>query len=117
MTEMPSEMVIAGFVAMGAAVAWLAVKWEAGNNRCEDRSNKLSEELQSLQRWNQTVMLSAINDMSLAMRQLKHEVRDLDPSDAHESETDIHTTLTGHERQVIERHENGDTTAIIRRIK
>ena len=117
MTDMPAETVIAGFVAMGVAVAWLAHKWEAGNNRCEERSNKLSEELQILQRWNQTVMLAAINDMSLAMRHLKHEVRDLNPSDSRDSESDIHKTLTGHERQVIEVHENGDTTAIIRRIK
>lgn len=117
MTEMTSEMVIAGFVAMGSAVAWLAVKWEAGNNRCEERSNKLAEQLNELTHWNQTVMISAIQDTALALRQLKHEVRDLDPSDAHDSESDIHTTLTGHERQVIERHANGDTTAIIRRIK
>jgi hypothetical protein len=117
MTEMPSEMVITGFVAMGAAVAWLAVKWEAGNNRCEDRSTRLEEKLSDLTSWNQTVMLSAINDMAQAMRQLKHEVRELDPSDANDSESDIHKTLTGHERQVIERHDNGETTAIIRRIK
>ena len=117
MTDMPAETVIAGFVAMGAAVAWLAHKWEAGNVRCETRNNKLDEQLQALQHWNQTVMLAAINDMSLAMRQLKHEVRDLDPSDAHDSESDIQKTLTGHERQVIEVHENGDTTAIIRRRK
>jgi hypothetical protein len=55
--------------------------------------------------------------MSLAMRQLKHEVRELEPSDTGDSESDIQKTLTGHERQVIERHENGDTTAIIRRAK
>jgi hypothetical protein len=114
-TAIPSEIVIAGFVALGGAIAWLAHKWDAGNTRCEERSNALQKELASLRDWTQTKMLDALRDNTNALRQLKREVRELDPTDT-ESDSDLHKSL-GFERQVLEKNERGETTAIIRRVK
>jgi len=117
--QIPAEMIIGGFVAMGGAVAWLAHKWDAGNNRCEERGNSLQAELRSLRDWTQTHMLEALQANTSALRQLKHEVRELDPSDVQaDSESDLHKSVhNGYERRVLERSDAGETTAIIRRVK
>lgn len=116
--QIPAEMIIGGFVALGSAVAWLAHKWDAGNTRCEERGHSLQVELKELRDWNQTTMLAAMRDNTDALRKLKYEVRELEPSSADDdTDGDIYKTLNGVERKVIERHENGETTAIIRRIK
>lgn len=124
-TAIPSEIVIAGFVALGGAIAWLAHKWDAGNSRCEERSNALQKELTDLRNWSQTEMVYALRanaeasqGVMEALRKLKYEVRELDPSDTvkDDSESDLHRAF-GRERQVLETNAQGETTAIIRRVK
>ena len=53
-TVISTEVVIAGFAALGGAIVWLAHKWDAGNTRCEERSNLLHRELGSLRDWTQS---------------------------------------------------------------
>lgn len=119
MTDMqiPAELIISGFVALGSAVAWLAHKWDAGNNRCEERGNVLQKELKELRDWNQNTMLGAMQANTDALRKLKYEVRELEPSALDdESESDLHKAL-GVERKAIKRHDSGETTTVIKRAK
>jgi hypothetical protein len=112
--QISAEAIICGFTAMGSAVAWLAHKLYSGASKCEDSNAALQKEVRDLHVFNRDILAGVISDVADALNKLKREVRELDPTDT-ESETDIHKTLTGYERQVIEHHENGDTTAIVRR--
>ena len=122
--QIPAEVIIAGFAAMGAAVAWLAIRLYNGAAKCEESNALLQKEVRDLHVFNRDTMAhvignvtGAIGDVANALHKLKREVRDLDPTDS-DSESDLHKSIQrGHERQVIERHDNGETTAIIRRIK
>jgi hypothetical protein len=116
--QIPAEMIITGFAAMGAAVVWLAVRLYNGATKCEESNAVLQKEVRDLHIFNRDIMTGVISDVASALHGLKREVRELDPSDQTDSESDLHKSLkSGHERKVIERHDNGETTAIIRRVK
>ena len=116
---LPTWAIIAGFTALGGAVAWLAHRWDAGNIRCEERSNALQKELKEMRDWSQGEMLQTLRQNAEAsravvdsLRKLRYEVRELDPSDVikDESESDILTAVTG------KRNED-DTTKILRVVR
>jgi len=119
-TPIQAEVIIAGFVAMGGAVVWLAHKWDAGNTRCEERSNLLHRELGSLRDWTQSKMLEALQENTKALRQLKYEVRELDPSEdlRKDSESGLYPVSdTGDELHQPVKRSWIDTTEVMRKVK
>jgi hypothetical protein len=114
-TIISTEVVIAGFVALGGAIVWLAHKWDAGNTRCEERSNMLHRELGSLRDWTQSKMLEALQENTKALRRLKYEVRDLDPSDAvhNETESDLVPVVV----EMPERRNRGSISGQVRKVQ
>jgi hypothetical protein len=119
-TVISTEVVIAGFVALGGAIVWLAHKWDAGNTRCEERSNLLHRELGSLRDWTQSKMLEALQENTKALRRLKYEVRELDPTDtAHnDSESGLYpVSETGVELHPPVRRSWVETTEVMRKVK
>ena len=118
--SIPAEVIIAGFVAMGGAIVWLAHKWDAGNTRCEERSNLLHRELGSLRDWTQSKMLEALQENTKALRQLKYEVRELDPSEdlRKDSESGLYpVSETGTELHQPIKRSWIDTTEVVRKVK
>jgi len=119
-TVISTEVVIAGFAALGGAVVWLAHKWDAGNTRCEERSNLLHRELGSLRDWTQSKMLEALQENTKALRRLKYEVRELDPSEdlRKDSESGLYPVSdTGAELHQPVKRSWVDTTEVMRKVK
>jgi hypothetical protein len=75
----------------------------------------LHRELGSLRDWTQSKMLEALQENTKALRRLKYEVRDLDPSDAvhNETESDLVPVVV----EMPERRNRGSISGQVRKVQ